>query len=123
MDYFASDRSYQMKPYYAKFTSGESQGLDAFSVSWRVGRDYFHPPVCLVSRVIRKAERERAEGVLVMPDWSGSGFMCLLGEKARARKLRLVEQFYPVLICPKEIVTDTFRGVLNFCFNVYVFSF
>ena len=73
-------------------------------------------------RVIRKAERERAEGVLVMPNWPGSGFMCLLREKVRAGKLRLVEQFYPVLICPKEIVTDTFRGVPKFCFNVYVFS-
>ena len=49
--------------------------------------------------------------------------MCLLGEKARAGKLRLVEQFYPVLICPKDIVSDILRGVPNFCFNVYVFSF
>ena len=29
----------------------------------------------------------------------------------------------PVLICPKEIVSDTFIGVPKFHFNVYVFNF
>ena len=67
-DYFAPDRSCRMKPYYARFASGEYQGVDAFSVSWRKGRGFFHPPVGLVSRVIREAEREKAEGVLVTPD-------------------------------------------------------
>ena len=68
-------------------------------------------------------QRERAEGVLVTPDWPGSGVMSLLEERVRMRKLRLVEQFYPVLECPKEIITDTFRGVPKFCFNAYVFEF
>ena len=69
VDYFASDRSFRMKPYFARFTCGESQGVDAFSVSWRRGKGFFHPPVGLVSRVVRKAERERAEGLLVVPEW------------------------------------------------------
>ena len=51
-----------MKPYYGRFVSGDSQGVDAFSVSWRMGRGFFHPPVGLVSRGIGKAGRERAEG-------------------------------------------------------------
>ena len=69
-----------MKPYFARFSCGESQGVDAFSVSWRRGKGFFHPPVGLVSRVVRKAERERAEGLLVVPDWPGSGFMSVLEE-------------------------------------------
>ena len=55
MDYFASDRSFRMVPYMAR-----SMGADAFSVSWREGKGYFHPLVGLVSRVVRKAEREAA---------------------------------------------------------------
>ena len=67
-DYFALDQSYRMKPFYKRFASGESQGLDAFSVLWKKGKGFFHPPVGLLSRVVRKAEREKAEGVLVASD-------------------------------------------------------
>ena len=112
-----------MKPYNMRFASGESQGVDAFSVSWRKGRGFFHPPVGLLLRVIRKAEREKAEGVLVAPDWPGSGRMSLVEEKVRMKKLRLAEQVHLALECPKEIVSDKFRGVPKCGFNIYVFEF
>ena len=76
-----------------------------------------------MSRVIRKAEREKAEGVLVTLDWPGSGVMSLVEERVRIRKLRLVEQCHLVLKCPKEIVSDTYRGVPKFGFNIYVIDF
>ena len=62
-DYFASDRSWRMKPFFARFGVSESMGLDVFSVEWRRGIGYFHPPVSLIWRVVRKAEREKAKGV------------------------------------------------------------
>ena len=77
----------------------------------------------LLSRVVRKAEREEAEGVLVAPDWPESGWLVLVEEKVRRKKLRLAEKVHLVLECPKEIVSDTFRGVPKFGFNVYVFDF
>ena len=77
----------------------------------------------LLSRVIRKAEREKAEGVLVTPDWPGSGCMSLVDEKVRMKKLKLADQCHLVIKCPKEIVSDTFRGVPKFGFNIYVFNF
>ena len=43
-DYFASDRSWRKKPFYARFGVNESIGLDAFSVGWCRGIGYFHPP-------------------------------------------------------------------------------
>ena len=58
-----------------------------------------------------------------MPDWPGSGVMYLLEERGRVGKLRLVKQFYPVLECPMEIVSDTSRGVTKFAFNVLVLDF
>ena len=95
-----------MKLYYTRFDSGESQGVDAFSVSWRKGRGFFHPPVGLLSRVMRKAESKRAKGVLVAPDWPGSGWLAVVEEKARMKKLRLAEKMSLVLEFPKEIVSD-----------------
>ena len=89
---------------------------------WRKGRGFFHPPVGLLSKVIRKAEREKAEDVLVAPDWPGSGGMSLVEEKVRMKKLRLAEQVHLALECSKEMVSDTFRGVPKFGFNVYMFK-
>ena len=50
-DYFASGRSFRLRPYYARFAYGESQSVDAFIMSWRKGNRFFHPPVGLISRV------------------------------------------------------------------------
>ena len=66
---------------------------------------------------------EKVKSVLVAPDWPGSGRMSLVEEKVRMKKLRLAEQVHLALECPKEIVTDTFRGVPKFGFNIYVFDF
>ena len=79
-DFFASDLWFRMKPYFARFASGESEGVDVFSVSWEGRRGYFHPPVVLIWKVIRKAEREKAEGILIAPDWPGSSFCSLVEE-------------------------------------------
>ena len=57
---------------------------------------------------MRKAERERVRGVLVVPDWPGSGYLLVVEERERAGKLVLLEKFCPVLFCAREIISDTF---------------
>ena len=73
--------------------------------------------------MFRKADRERAYGMLVAPDWPGIGWLAVVEEKVRMKKLRLAEKVSLVLECPKEIVSDTFRGVPKSDFNMYVFVF
>ena len=122
-DYFASDRTYRMKPFFARFALGESEGVDAFAVLWREGFGFFHPPVGLISRVVRKAERERAKGVLIAPEWPGSSRLLVVEEMVRLRKLLRVDNVSLVLECPREIVSDTFRGVPKFNFDVLMFNY
>ena len=112
-DYFASDRIYRMKAFFARFASGESEGVDVFGVSWKEGSGLFHPPEGLISRVVRKVEKERAKGVLVAPDGLGSSRLAMVEEKVRMRKWILVNNVSLVLECPLEIVSNTFRGGLN----------
>ena len=112
-----------MDVYYSKFGIGDSRGLDAFSISWKTGVGFFHPPVGLIWRVIRKAEREGAQGVLVVPDWSGSGFMAVLESRVRMGSVRMMERWRPCLECAPEIQSNTFRGVTKFLMSVYVFNF
>ena len=122
-DYFASDRSWRMRPFYARFGCGESAGVDAFGVSWRKGKGYFHPPVGMITRVIRKAEKSGARGILVAPDWPGSTAYMLIREKVAEGKMRIEEQWRPFMHCPGEILTRTFRGVLKFEMLVVSFNF
>ena len=122
-DYFASDRSWRMKPFYARFGCGESEGVDAFAVSWRKGNGYFHPPVGMITRVIRKAERTGARGILVAPDWPGSAIFMLIREKVSEGRMRIVQKWRPFLHCPWEIVSNTFRGRLKFDMIVVSFNF
>ena len=122
-DYFASDRIYRMKAFFARFASGESEGVDVFGVSWKEGSGLFHPPEGLISRVVRKVEKERAKGVLVAPDWPGSSRLAVVEEKVRMRKWILVDNVSLVLECPIEIVSNTFRGVPKFNVNIYMFNF
>ena len=65
--------------------------MDAFSVSWKKGRGFFHPLVGLLSRVVRKAEREKAEGVLVVPDWPGSSRLAVVEDRVREKTLILAD--------------------------------
>ena len=122
-DYFMSDRSWRMKPFYARFGCGESEGVDAFSISWARGRGYFHPPVGLIWKVVRKAERSRVRGILLVPDWPGSSFYMLIKEKMQEGKMVVKERLRPVMMCPREIVSDIFRGALKFDLIVLSFEF
>ena len=76
----------------------------------------------LISRVVRKAEREKAKGVLVAPEWPGSSRLSVVEEMVRSRKLLRVDNVSLVLECPREIVSDTFRGVPKFNFDVLMFN-
>ena len=55
--------------------------MDAFTVCWNKGFGYFHPPVGLITKVVRRAEKTGARGVLVTPDWPGSVFLLKVEEK------------------------------------------
>ena len=90
---------------------------------WQRGVGYFHPPVGLVWKVVHKAERERAEGVLIVPDWPGSSFLAVLESRVKEGTIVLMEKCRPVLICPREIDSNTFRGVPKFKMCIYGFNF
>ena len=72
---------------------------------------------------MHKAERERARGVLVAPNWPGSGRLAVVEDRVRMRRLILVETVSLTLECLKEIGLDTFRGRPKFDFNIDVFNF
>ena len=74
-------------------------------------------------RKVRKAERSRARGILLVPDWPGSSFYMLIKEKLREGKIVIEEKFSLMMTCPREIVSNTFRGALKFEMVILSFDF
>ena len=103
-----------MKLFFGKFGCGEREGVDAFAVCWDSGFRYFHPPVGLIWKVVRHAEKMGSKGVLVTPDWPGSVYLIWVAEKVREGTMVLRRRFSPRMECPREKISDTFRGRLKF---------
>ena len=56
-------------------------------------------------------------------DWPESVFLMMVEEKVQEGTMVLRRKFSPRMICPREILSDTFRGRLKFFMNVYEFNF
>ena len=119
-DYFASDYSYRMRPFYSRYVSGLSAGADAFAQDWSVGFGFFHPPVGLVPRLMEKAREDRARGILVVPDWPQS----MMAREIRCcEELEVVGRWRPMFECPSWFKTRTFRGLPTFDVLVLLMRF
>ena len=92
-------------------------------MSWGLGHGFFYPLVGLITRVIWKAEKEKAEGLLIALDWPGSSYCVLLENKLREGRMIQLERFKPVMICPREVHTNTFQGRTKFYMMAVEFNF
>ena len=124
VDFFASDFTFRLKPFFAKLDSAQAAGVNAFSVDWgKWGSAFFHPPVGLIMQVLRYAEKCEAKGLLVVPNWQGSAFAVKIRGLEKGGKLMLVDKFRPFLETPGWLESRTFKGVPKFDFLVYRLQF
>ena len=69
IDLFASRINFQFSRYISFKADPEAFAVDAFSVSWSNLSFYAFPPFSVILRLLTKVRRDRAEGVIVVPDW------------------------------------------------------
>lgn len=69
IDLFASRVNHQFDRFMSYRPDPQAEVIDAFSVSWKNLSFYAFPPFSIIGRVLQKIQRERASGVLVVPDW------------------------------------------------------
>jgi hypothetical protein len=69
IDLFASRLNGQLPCYASWKPDPGASFVDAFSVSWHNLRFYAFPPFSLILKCLKKIE-EKAEGVLIVPNWS-----------------------------------------------------
>ena len=69
IDLFASRINFQFKKYISFKADPEAYAVDAFTFSWSNLNFYAFPPFSVILKTLTKVKRDRAEGVVVVPDW------------------------------------------------------
>lgn len=71
IDLFASQSNKKCERYFSWKRDPGSEQIDAFTVSWSDLNFYAFPPFSIILKMLRKIEREKAEGLVVLPNWPG----------------------------------------------------
>ena len=69
VDLFASSLSKKVDQYVSFTPDVAAIGTDAFTISWSKDLNYCFPPFCLILRVLKKVENDKARLILVVPFW------------------------------------------------------
>ncbi|MES9884831.1 MAG: reverse transcriptase domain-containing protein [Sedimenticola sp.] len=69
LDMFASRQNNQLSRYVSWKPDAGAEAVDAFSLDWANTYFYAFPPFSLVSRLVQKLERDKADCILVIPIW------------------------------------------------------
>ena len=72
LDLFASRINTQLSSYVSFKPDPGAKAVDAFTLNWHDTRFYAFPPFCVIPKVLQKICRDRAKGVVVVPDWPKS---------------------------------------------------
>ena len=69
LDLFASHLNNKMEQYVSWLPDENAKYCDAFTLDWSKFVAYAFPPFNLIGRVLRKVELDKAEIVLLVPEW------------------------------------------------------
>jgi hypothetical protein len=72
IDWFASSGNKQLPRFFTWKPDPTAEGFDAFSFSWGNVYGYIFPPFVLIPRILRKVFEDKAQILLIHPDWPGA---------------------------------------------------
>ena len=85
IDRFANEENCKVKRFNSKFFCKNTEGVNAFTQSWEGENNLLVPPVPEIIPTIRKCERERVQGTLVIPYWHSGAFWPFLFHKGNLK--------------------------------------
>ena len=92
VDLFASRFSAQLQRFFSWRADPDAEATDAFSQCWSQILGFAHPPWCLVSRVLHKAQIERATLVVIAPLWKTQAWFPVMMEMLMDHPILLPEE-------------------------------
>ena len=69
IDLFASKLNHQFPRYISYKPNPDAEAVNAFTMSWSDVIFCAFPPFCIIPSVLQKIIKDRARGILVVPDW------------------------------------------------------
>ena len=88
IDLFASACTSQLTRFGSRFWNPGCTVVDAFSISWQTELSWLCPPIHLIGRCIRKLQRDKADGSLLVPLWfSAPWWPMLIGHDKEFKSL------------------------------------
>ena len=75
---FASRLNYQTSPYVSWGPDPQAVAVDAFTLNWNFSLIYAFPPFSLIAPVLQKIQEDKAEMILVVPQWTAQPWYSLL---------------------------------------------
>ena len=69
VDLFASRLNCQIDKYVAWQPDPGALAVDAFSIDWSCFKFYAFPPFSIIGRAVQKIEEDKAEEILLIPNW------------------------------------------------------
>ena len=92
VDLFASRLNAQLPRYFSFRPDPNAEIVDAFSVSWETLDFYAFAPFSVINRMFQKIIRERATGVVVVPEWKSQPWFPLLQKLLVKQPVRLPQR-------------------------------
>ena len=89
IDLFATKYNAKCKRFFAWMPDDAAEKIDAFTVNWRELNFYAFPLFSLILRVLAKIKRDKASGILVVPDWPNQPWYPLFKEMLTSKPLIL----------------------------------
>ena len=124
LDLFASPFSHLFKPFCSIYLCKDTVAVDAFTVDWgHLTNGFFHPPVGVVTRVLKQAQSTEAKGVLIVPVWESADYWPVIVHLVWNGKLIELTRFRPFLLAAQWVKSEMFRGKSKFDFAAYRFRF
>ena len=124
LDLFASPFSHVFKPFCSRYVCKDAVSVDAFTVDWsKLVNGFFHPPVGLVTRVLKHAQFVKAKGVLIVPVWESADFWPVIVRLVGTSQLLQLRRFRPVLLTAQWVESEVFKGRTKFDFVAFRFRF
>ena len=93
IDLFASRLNKELPSYVSYKPDPTATAVNAFTLSWACKVVYCFPPFCVIPRVLQKISKDKARGILVVPDWPSQPWYSKLA--------RMLTQL-PILVSARE---------------------
>ena len=99
VDVFATRLNAKLPRFHSWKPDPKAEAIDTFSTDWGGELVYAFPPFCLIGRVLQKILNEKAEAILITPDWPTKSWFALL----------------PNIIVGKPLMIDVVHDTLFLC--------